>query len=779
MGLGALALALAAGLWYLSGAPSRGRAVEPGGSSVMASATQAGTGSWVRYTISVSNYGSQDFEGDAVLLNHGDQSTPDGVGLPSPGQVDKAPTAAAVRFPATAPDAAYQLHLKLAAGRQRQFSVTVPERYETIEVRSTAGTVLFSSPVEGGTAIPIAVLSRAGAVADAVAAVTAGEFPIHVVAVADGRQLPTRASGLDGFAEIVVDQFDTAGLSRAQAGALRDFVGLGGTLVLVTGPDWRRTLAGIPLELQPLRPSQTESADLGALADLGRLAGDFSGPTATGDLVQAARVLVGDRWAPLAVALDYGAGRVVELGFDPASEPVSSSRLAPAAWTLAVSSGLAKAPGATPGAFSLPGPNPIPAGLFPPPPEPPLPAPMLVGAVVLAYVLLVGPLNLVLSRRLRKPDLLWITTPLIAVVATASFYGAGVVIQGGSRDDEVQVLKAGPAAAADLQYHRLLFHQRGQHTIQLPAGAVGAPLTLPLYQATGAGCARCVLQLSGLPQNVEEHVVNANPARIVETGVAYGNVRLIGALSVDPGARGIEARLAATGGQITGTLRNLGGSTVRDLSLYSSDGEVLHRTPLAGSIAPGSTVSVAGLPVPAELGPARLPPAVSEDQLLASSMARASVLSSGSALLIGMVDPTPSRLLVDGSRQAASARAFLEQPVRLAGADSLLGDFTRVRLVARGGDSRSGLLDVYDFELPGSLGTALRLSFDRGHVSAAELYDWGTHSWRPGPWREDPVDGGRLTGGVTPSEVSGGVVRVRVREPRTGWGSFISVLAAG
>lgn len=776
MGFGALALALAAGLWYLSSAPSRGRAVEPGGASVMASATQAGTGSWVRYTISVTNYGSQDFEGDVVLLNHGDQSTPDGAGLPSLGRVDKVPTAASVRFPATAPDAAYQVHLRLAGGRQHQLSVTVPERYEVIEVRSPAGAVLFTGPVEGGTVIPIAVLSRAGAVADAVGAVTAGEFPIHVVAVADGRQLPARASGLNGFAELVLDQFDTAGLSRGQAGALRDFVGLGGTLVLVTGPDWRRTLAGIPLELQPLRPKQTQTADLHALADLGRLAGDFSGPIATGDLAPGARVLAGDRSAPLAVALDYGAGRVVELAFDPASEPVSSSRLGPAAWTLAVSSGLAKAPGATPGAFSLPGPNPIPAGLFPAPGEPALPAPALVGAVVLAYILLVGPLNLVLSRRLRKPDLLWITTPLIAVVATASFYGAGLVIQGGNRDDEVQVLKAGPAAAADLQYHRLLFHQRGQHTIDLGSGVVGAPLTLPLYQATGAGCARCVLQLSGLRQNVEEHVVNSSPAQVVETGVAYGNVRMIGTLSVDPGVRGLEATLAANGGQITGTLRNLGGSTVRNLSLYSSDAEVLHRTLLAGSIAPGRTVSVAGLPRPAELDVTRIPAGISEDQLLANSLAQAAVFSSGSPLLIGMVDPTPSRLVVDGHGQAASARAFLEQPVTLAGADSLLADFTRVRLVARSGDSRSGLLDVYDFELPRSLGTPLRLSFDRGHASGTEVYDWAAQSWRPGPWTEDPVDATRLTGDLMSSEVSGGVVRVRVREPRTGWGSFISVL---
>lgn len=773
IGGGTLILAAAAAFWYAAGAPSRGLEVEPGADSVVVSAVQAGSGSWVRYTVTLANSGDLDFDGSVLLQNSGTDAAAARAAQIS----DLAAPARGGRFPSVAPDAAYQVHVRVPARKQRIISMTTPDQYGQVLVKNREGAVLIAAPVEAAGAIPIAVMSDNGAVAQAVAQVQAGDFRIRVLDLGAPRSFPVSAAQLNGFAAIVIDRYDTGALSRQQVGALRDFVGLGGSLVIATGGDWRRTLAGLPPELLPLAGRGSGAADLGEMAALSGLAGDFTAPILTGEMGPAAIAVAGTAARPLLVEGAYGAGRIEELAFDPAAEPVSSSRLAPAAWGQAVTRALNKAPGSAPAASALPGPVPVPDALFPAATDPPLPPPAVVGLVLLGYLLLVGPANLVLSRRLRKPDLLWVTTPLIAVVATGSFWAVGTASQGGNRDDVVQVLKAAPnGSVAELEFHRVLFHRRGDHRLTLPSDSVVAPLTLPVYLTTGTECSRCVLQLTGLRQNVEEHVLNSVPPQVAETGVAYGNVRIVGSLSLQRQTAGVEAHLAARSGMISGTVRNLGSSPIRQLSLYSFDGEVLHRTLLAAELGPGRSQSVAGRPETAEsTGGSRGRPAVDGEQLLANSLARSAMSWDSRPLLLGSVDPRPSRLLVDGRAESTASRGFLEQPIRVEAADSLLADFAQVRLAAHSGDQRTGFLNVYDLELPRRLEGGLTLSVDRNRSVGLEIFDWGSGSWRGGPFADDPSNAARQLIAASAGEVSAGLVRVRLSEARTSWGAFLTI----
>jgi hypothetical protein len=65
-------------------------------------------------------------------------------------------------------------------------------------------------------------------------------------------------------------------------------------------------------------------------------------------------------------------------------------------------------------------------------PELGLPSLQLTGALVVLYVLLVGPVNYLVLGAMRRRALAWVTVPLIAVIAAGGAYGAGVFTKGRS-----------------------------------------------------------------------------------------------------------------------------------------------------------------------------------------------------------------------------------------------------------------------------------------------------------------------------------------------------------
>src|SRR5262249_31155582 len=213
----------------------------------------------------------------------------------------------------------------------------------------------------------------------------------------------------------VIDQFDTATLSEAQVQALRDYVGFGGTLVVAGGSGWRRSVAPLPADMQPILPQSTTPQSLTPLAALSGTAADpREVPAATGSLPAGARSLLeGVDGVPLIAELPYGAGRVVELAYDPSGDGTDPTPYAVLGWTQALGRGIEQVPGSAPMAASLLGPDPGFTALLPAADDAPLPPLWLMAIVVLAYVGIAGPLGyLVVSRRLGRPTLFWATVPL-------------------------------------------------------------------------------------------------------------------------------------------------------------------------------------------------------------------------------------------------------------------------------------------------------------------------------------------------------------------------------
>ncbi|HZV52544.1 MAG TPA: hypothetical protein VFD49_22630 [Candidatus Dormibacteraeota bacterium] len=746
----AIALALAAAVWYVT-APSR--SAPSGGLQVAVHGQAAGGGGWTRYLITVEDLADGTFDGDVLLTEPGSAgASPTSVTLSLPFVAARLPVA-----PVTAGPSAYRVHLTVPSRTSRTFTILAPDTFTTVEAVAQ-GQVLDAEAVQRASAVQVAVLSAQDGPADAIAGLRFGGVGTRVDAYGSARDLPADPLLLAGYATIVVDDFDSTALSPAQVRALRDFVGLGGSLVLAGGPDWRRTLGPLPPALLAVRPQATARLGLEPVAVLAGTSPPAAAvPALIGRLAPGARpILLETDGTPLMAELDHGAGRVIELAFDP--EGAGAYRQL--AWSQALAQSLdPPAAGNTPPATAIPGPIPQLALLLAPPTAP-VPPPGLVAAVVLLYVLLVGPINyLVLYRRFHRPLLTWAAVPAASLVFVGLFSLAGLTLQAAVQDRAMQIVKAGPdGAEVVLEYDRVSFLRRGDHRILATGSGLAAPLTLDAYQATASACPTCATELGGLPAGSENVLPAPRPA-IEENGIIYGSQRVVATVGAGRAEPALQANLESTNGRVRGTVHNPGRQPVVRLTLFNRDGRsgALQEARL-GDLAPGGGISAnaAWAAVGAQTGST-----TAVEQLL-RSVALSELGGRAGSVLVGLTLPRPGLVALDGSSPSRPSLAVLEQPVTVAAADPPT-HFERTRL-ASSRPSGSGLLDTYDVWVPS---TSAPLVVEPGSLTGVEVYDWSRGAFVP--LQGEPLG---------PGEVHDGLVRVRGQEARLSWGSGLLVAPA-
>ncbi|HSR24511.1 MAG TPA: hypothetical protein VLW53_13230, partial [Candidatus Eisenbacteria bacterium] len=229
LGGAAVLAVVATALWYVAGAPSRGTGTAPDASvRVALSATAVGTGSWVRYLITVKNLADGDFLGDVQLIDQ-DQGSENAAGGPSLATLAHNPRLPGA--PAGAGQSAYQLHLTVASRTSRTVAVLAPDFFNVVQA-VMGGRLLDVQTVDHPSVIPVAVVSDVESAADSILGLHFDRFTPRVAQFNSAGGLPSSALPLAGYTTIILDQFDSASLSEAQMQALRDFVGFGGTLVV-------------------------------------------------------------------------------------------------------------------------------------------------------------------------------------------------------------------------------------------------------------------------------------------------------------------------------------------------------------------------------------------------------------------------------------------------------------------------------------------------------------------------------------------------------------------
>jgi hypothetical protein len=282
------------------------------------------------------------------------------------------------------------------------------------------------------------------------------------------------AQALATFDAIVLTNVDSARLTRDQLTALSRYVQAGGSLVLVGGPDWQETLRPLPRTLVPgtLAGART-LPNLSGLHAVGA-SGIPENPTIVSRLVHpTGSVLAQQAGIPLIVRNHVGLGRIIYLAFDPSVDPIASwrhageltsslvrqatpqviNRLAVSGSQSGIFTGrfgagtirqeLANVPGATEPTF------------------------VLLVILVLLSILILGPLNFLVFRRLRRPEVAWFAIPLLAlgllaagVNTTLHFKGnlvllntVGVVEMNGSSETYPATLYVGLFSSVRGAYH--------------------------------------------------------------------------------------------------------------------------------------------------------------------------------------------------------------------------------------------------------------------------------------------------------------------------------------
>ena len=265
-----------------------------------------------------------------------------------------------------------------------------------------------------------------------------------VVASIPPDSFPQRTEGLEAFDVIVLGDADVQVqvLSSEMLDALEGWVAGGGTLVLLGGPQEGANLRVLPEHLMPVViAGSAELEDTSAIERLGQEPFPATFPLRV--IVSRAvsgRVLAQEGEVPLAVLSQYGRGGVLFLAFDPAAQPLAGwvgmprmlkellfQSLPPSLiLTDPAQRGDPRGAMSQGGYYSYNASYNAVANL----PALELPSINLLLGLIAGYIVLAGPVNYVVLRRLRRPGLMWVTIPVLVLLFSGSAYFLAVRAKG-------------------------------------------------------------------------------------------------------------------------------------------------------------------------------------------------------------------------------------------------------------------------------------------------------------------------------------------------------------
>jgi hypothetical protein len=301
--------------------------------------------------------------------------------------------------------------------------------------------------------------------------------------------VPRIGEALRGLDALILTDADTGNLSVEQRRAIEDWVLAGGHLIVTGGPNWQKTQAGVT-HLLPLQPSGTVT--LTSLPSAAAFAG-FAEPlttldgspivVASGVLLPEAEVLVAESDTPILVRRALGGGMVDYLAIDPSLEPFQSwvnrgqfwfTLLTTATMRPSWAQGIVNADQAIVAADFIKGLR--------------LPDVLQLGLFLLAYVAVIGPLNYIILRQLKRREWAWFTIPLIVVITSVLYYVTGFNLRGTqaiiNRMAVVQVWQGSERAQVD-GVLGVLAPRRGVYSLTAGEGMTLRTLTSEMFGNIG------------------------------------------------------------------------------------------------------------------------------------------------------------------------------------------------------------------------------------------------------------------------------------------------------
>ena len=693
--------------------------------------------------------------------------------------------------------AIYMTHVSLASGATKHLKTYVIEDQapSPVSVRLVQnGQVVATGGSVGGSATTtlIGVLSDQPTALDTFAAVHPASISASVVHLSL-EDLGDSALLLRAFDLLAIDDFATDSLTAAQRGAITDYVQNGGMLVLGTGASWRKTLAGVSSTLMPMTIDAT--ATLNSVAALGQLSGV---EVASGALNTGATAWLSEGGRPLLAERFVGGGMVTLATFDWNQEPVAgwsgANVLLRQILVRTLFSSASAQTSALSGAFggsgssismrstalsqvlgNLPGLD--------------LPSLLLIGLLVIAYVLLVGPVNYLALRAIHRRALAWVTLPLIAILASVGAFGAGLFTKGQSvQTNQVSIihLEAGWDRAYAESYTGVLAPTRGDYQVNV-AGA--RPWVGPISSfSNGYGPSTAVIR------------VNADNNSILMPGMTAFVLRGFATEGVVDAPQ-LVATAKLVNGKLTGTIQNNSNLRFTDLVVLAGDGYQV-----ISGLAPGAGATFSVTPKPSNpyAGPPAYmtiygnyfngpPPSQTTDadrQNLEKSSILSLVAGGGfngisstiSPMVVAWTQQPYEQITVEGAHPRSTAESAVVIPLAIGAigagllpAGLVVSRFTDIDGTTQNGPPGAVFMQsgtaTYDFTpqlVPGTHLTGATLDSTSqspkgggfpGQSLSAEAWDWSQSVWVPVAYT--PLGTTTLpAGAVNPSS---GEVRVRIK----------------
>ncbi|MDQ6879761.1 MAG: hypothetical protein M3082_19080 [Candidatus Dormibacteraeota bacterium] len=481
----------------------------------------------------------------------------------------------------------YDLPVKVAArssAQVRTYLVTDVQN-PTVSVRLVQSGRTVSGPVTAvghTTKLLIGVLADRPAAFDAFATLHLPNNLTPRVVQLTASDLPDSAVRLRAFDLLAIDGFPTSTLTKDQQAALADYVNAGGSLVLGTGGS-RLTWQGLPASLLPMEIQGTT-----ILQRLATLPGVTALTVATGTL-RGGTVWLAEGAQPLVVEWSVGYGIVTLATLSFTAPPIAHWNGTSALLRqIAIRSVLRGAQSSTAPASLAPGQGPITGplgfqgsvtkrswflmpdvGSAPAVSPPPLP---LLGLLVVAYALLVGPLSFLLLRRFGRLPWLWFVAPVVALIPVAVIWiasprGQTVPVNQFS----ITYLAQGWPTGYRETFTAIRPTQTGDHRVGLSATQMIAPF------AVGYGPDGNI----GVGIRIDTSAPSVDLLRVsrgsVRGYVTEGTVAVLGP----------SAQLSLANGRLKGQVKN--GSTTHFIdAVLLVGGSIIH----VGDLPPGRTVPI-------------------------------------------------------------------------------------------------------------------------------------------------------------------------------------------
>ena len=390
---------------------------------------------------------------------------------------------------------------------------------------------------------------------------------IAPLAVSD---LPDRVQAWAPLDRLVWQDVDASALTAGQLAALQSWVAGGGRLVIAGGTAGPAALTALPDDLLPYRPTSTLDIDPSALRTVlgGVPAGGATLPALAGSLAHGrALATSGDR--VVAAEMTFGSGTVTVLGFDPTTSWLARGDT----WDTPLWRRLLGSSGASAPATLQDDSNLIASAVNLP--SVALPATEGLLALLIAYIVLVGPVNYIVLRVLDKRELAWVTVPVLIGVFTVAAFGIGVVGRG-----------------SEIVLHQVAIVRGAPGTDQATAQAWTAVFSpsRDKFQVTAAGDTLLSGTISGDMMTGQSSgtmdVLEGDPTRLRDFSIGYGSVRTIRAEGSAKGPS-VDAALRLDGSTITGTVTNHSSVSLSGLVLV-----VGNAFAQMGDVAPGASAPV-------------------------------------------------------------------------------------------------------------------------------------------------------------------------------------------